>query len=466
MVLNIRTVISKVCPRLLNERCKPPQPRIGLAESAWSRKGHSLSNRSLLQISLLLFCLLPVSLNVQAAELRLASKSIIHSFERPTLEDRNADAVPFYEYLQIDYGAADRKGLSLHFYGWGRVAHDEDNFFDDDSRGELIYAYLEYALPSAPTTLKLGRMHIFDGVANESIDGLRVQTDLTSEWSASIYAGLPVSLETTDGRSGDSIFGGRVSWHQMGGHNLGLSYKTLSNDSSQDEELLGLDLSLILPKNLTLLGFLTRNLDSKAWGEQSLELRYAKGPFEIRPQYMRYESEGYFSGQKNLYRAFQAQSQLKKTTQIFGTDAFWFPNESIEVGVKAKYYDYEERFDAAQYLAGLFTYKWKILSQVGFELGRMSGDDAANRYWLTRGFFFFDYRQLFFTADMLYAHYDEPYFEEDGSLFASIGIGWKTLEDRLRIKLSMDYSNDPIFDYDNRYLLVVDYLYDQIQAMK
>ena len=366
----------------------------------------------------------------------------------------------------MDYGPTDGKGLSFHLYGWGRVARDDADYLEKSPRGELIYGYLEYPLPFSPTKIKLGRMHIFDGVSNESIDGLHVQTDLSPAWSASFYGGLPLSLEDTDGRSGDSIFGGRISWQQPGHHKLGLSYKVLSNDGTLDEELLGVDFSLSLPKDILLIGLVTRNLDINQWAEQTFEARFAKGAFEFRPQYSRYQSDGFLSGNRNLYQAFKVQAGLESTTQIVGAEAFWYPTESIEFGVKVKHYDYEKRFSSAQYYSAIFTYKWNILSQVGAELGRMNGDDAANQYSLGRCFFYLDHRRLFLTADMLYAHYDQGYLNEDGSLFLSMGVGGKLFQDSLRIKLSMDYSSDPLYDYDYRYMLVLDYFYDNFQGEK
>ncbi len=450
---NLLTILQAELRRRACRRGGPDNPDRGFGRLI-------LTCYRLCSVLLPLALLLILTPGVQAAELQIVSKTILRSFDRDTVEKNEADVVPLYEYLQLDYEPTDSKGLSFHFQGWGRVAHDDGDYFNKNSRGELIYGYLEYPLPFSPTNLKLGRMHIFDGVSNESIDGLRVQTDLSPEWSASIYGGFPVSLETTDGRSGDSIFGGRISWQQPGQHKLGLSYKVLSNDGKLDEELLGLDFSLTLP-NILLLGMLTRNLDINEWAEQTFEARFAKGAFEFRPSYTRYESDGYFSGNRNLYQAFKVQAELKSTTQIVGTEAFWYPSESIEVGVKVKHYDYEKRFGNAQYYSGIFTYKWNILSQLGAELGRMDGDDPENRYLLGRCFFFLDQKTMFLTADMLYTHYDEEYLNEDHSLFASLGIGWKLFEEKLRIKLSTDYTSDPYYDYDHRYLLVVDYLFEK-----
>ena len=46
-------------------------------------------------------------------------------------------------------------------------------------------------------------------------------------------------------------------------------------------------------------------------------------------------------------------------------------------------------------------------------------------------------------------------------LFRSVGIGKKMFNDRISVKLSFDYSKDPYFVEDYRWMLKVNYLLDK-----
>ena len=83
------------------------------------------------------------------------------------------------------------------------VVYAEGGFFEDDTDGELLYGYVEYARPSYGVNLKLGRQHVFEGVANENVDGLRVAGAITPYFVYSAYGGLPVAFDSENGRDGE-----------------------------------------------------------------------------------------------------------------------------------------------------------------------------------------------------------------------------------------------------------------------
>ncbi len=49
------------------------------------------------------------------------SETIFSIFERDTEKQSDSLVMPFYEYLQFDFGNLEGDGLSFHFNGWGRV---------------------------------------------------------------------------------------------------------------------------------------------------------------------------------------------------------------------------------------------------------------------------------------------------------------------------------------------------------
>ena len=142
---------------------------------------------------------------VAAAELHVASDTLVRVFERDTTEGEDKTVVPGYEYLQVDYGSLKEKGLSFHIYGWGRLDLASSGYYDDDNAGELLYGYFEYAHPGTNASAKLGRFYVFEGVANEAVDGLALKSDVTPYFTVSAYGGFPVALDSTNGRDSDSI---------------------------------------------------------------------------------------------------------------------------------------------------------------------------------------------------------------------------------------------------------------------
>lgn len=395
----------------------------------------------------------------RGAEFSLTSRTLLQYFEQDTLERKDDTVVPGYEYLQLDVREERVPGLSFHLYGWGRVDFADSGRFDDTTEGELIYGYVEYLSPDGPIRFRAGRTYVFEGVANESVDGIAVAADITPAVAVSAYAGQPVTLIKEDGRGGDAIAGGRLSWRRRGYHEAGLSYKHLTNDGTRAEERIGADLYLTLPGRISLLGASTYNLVEKEWGEHSYEARWHSGPFEVRPFYQRFRLDGLFSEGDNSATPFRVLSRVGGTTEILGTEAYWYPGEAVELGVRLKHYDYSTRFDDAWYLSALATYKWRIFSQVGAELGRMAGDEEFNRFSLVRGYVYYTFPRSFLTGDILYTRYDEAIFDEQDALFLSVGGGRKFFRDALNLKLSLSYSDDPLVERDYRTTVVAEYAF-------
>lgn len=402
-----------------------------------------------------------------ATSYHLDSETLLRVFERDTPDEDDATIVPGYEYLQFDAADGGVEGLSFHFYGWGRVEFDDSDFFEEDTAGELLYGYLQYAHPQSNLDLKLGRFYVFEGVSNESVEGLRLGTDLTRYFTLSAYAGYPVALDDTDGFDGDAIWGGRISHHFGTLYDLGVSYKLAYNDADQEEQKVGVDLSLNLPYGVSLFGLSAYNLESEGWGEHSWELRFSLSDFQIRPFFQQFQFEDQFATGVKTANPFPFLRSTGEELTVFGGDVTRRFDQNWEGGVKAKFFDYDQRGESSNYYAALVNW-WagEGLSSVGGELGYMQGDAAENDYLLARAYVYWeDLPQLlprgFLTGDIVYVNYDKEIFNEDTSLFVSLGAGKRFLkDDALEIRLSGDYSSDPFFDDDLRGILTAKYLLD------
>ncbi len=409
-------------------------------------------------------CLLCPSLAL-ATDVSFKSETLLRMMERDTDKGTDKTVLPAYEYVQADLGALGNENLSFHFYGWGRLDLADSAYYEDTEEGEILYGYLEYADKKANFKARLGRQNVFAGVANEVVDGLHLSSDLGNYLSGSVYAGQPAALDRENGRAGDVIYGGRIAHHLSSFYDVGVSYKQIKNDSKTAEEMLGVDLGLYLPYGVSICGYSNRNLETEGWGEHSYELRFNLGDFAIRPYYQMFHYNDQFGTGANAGNPFAFLAASGEKLTIGGGDVIYRGLESWDLGVKFKSYTYDLRNDSSEFYSLLATHHDKAGNQIGAEVGVMTGDAPENEYTLLRGFFYRtglpEYLPLdFISGDVVWANYDQDIYNKDSSLFVSLGVGQKYLDEALEIKLSGDYSDDPYFDKDVRGMLTLSYAYD------
>lgn len=423
--------------------------------------------RQLRDYALALVCVLLVVPGLaRATEVSFQSDTLLRVFERDTTQGTDEQVLPVYEYLQADFDSlGGNNKLAFHFYGWGRVDLADSEFYEDTDAGELLYGYLEYTGEQASFRARLGRQYVFEGVANEAVDGLRLSSDLGKYFSASVYAGQPAALDATNGRDGDSIYGGRIA-HRFGPwYDVGVSYKQIENDSVTAEEMLGLDLGVYLPKGISFYGFSARNLETEDWGEHSYELRFKMAGFSFRPFMQQYTYEDQFGTGANNANPFAFLASTNEELTVIGGDILYREISGWDFGFKIKSYDYDLSNETSDFFSVLATRHDEEGNSTGVEYGVMSGDAPENEYSLLRAFFYRE--QLpeglpleFVSGDVVWVDYEQAVFNENSSLFVSLGTGRHFLDDTLEVKLSGDYSSDPYFDEDVRGMLTVSFAYD------
>jgi len=399
---------------------------------------------------------------VDAGQLEVTSESSLAYYERDTSAENGLSVMPFHQYLGVDY-VTDVEGLSFHGYGWGRLNLGDNNYFQEESDGEILYGYLEYRLAASNASMMLGRQHVFSGVANESLDGLSMRAALGTNFDISLYGGSPVSI-TEDGRGGDSIMGGRISNYRSGLYELGLSYKQIRNDSTNDDEMLGVDVSLNLPYSIGFNGFSSLNMLTDRWAEHSYELQVKAGAFRVRPFLQRFQYDDYFSANKNSANPFRFLAATGEELTIIGTEVDWFGAESYEVNLKAKNIEYDLRRGSSKYISGMVIRHLEDLCQLGIELGSMAGNTSDADYLLGRAFVYWtglpeSIPVESISVDLILVGYGEEIYGQSNSTFISLGAGKTFLDEALALKFSIDYSKDPYFDNDFRAMLVAEYTF-------
>ena len=395
---------------------------------------------------------------VSAESFSLTSDTILQTYKRDLPGAPDQKVLPIYQYLQVDYGRKKLSGLSFHGYGWMRLDLGDD-YFEDTTEGELLYAYLQYDAPSTDWMARVGRFYIFEGVANEAVDGVSGRYHLPYRLTLSAYAGQPVAFSETRGRQGDHVVGGRISHHRTSRYQVGLSYKSLANDGGHDDQFAGFDGFITLPRRISLQGTSVYNLNNDGWAEHFYEMRLPLRIIELRPFYQRYNFDDFFTDEDSSAFPFRFLAGTGNTLQVMGGEAFVYFDERYEVAGRYKHYEYDRRFDAADYFSMIVTRKFKILNQIGLEIGRMEGSDPEQRFTLGRGYFYWNLRPWFVTGDAMLVNYDREIFGKDQAWFASLGCGRGFAGDRFKLKLSVDYSDDPYLDNNFRTTLAAHYRY-------
>jgi hypothetical protein len=117
--------------------------------------------------------------------------------------------LPLYEYLNFKAGNAGSDAVSFHFGGWYRYDLQNEEF-GTRATGDLQYAYVTLKKNTGNSALSFGRLWVNEGVASAQIDGAYARTDLKGGFNIAAFGGNPVET-AGDTRSGDSVYGGRVS---------------------------------------------------------------------------------------------------------------------------------------------------------------------------------------------------------------------------------------------------------------
>ena len=399
-----------------------------------------------------------------AIEYKIQSDTIFRSFARDTISGSDQSILPGYEYLQIDMGNLTEKGLSFHLYGWGRYDFTDNDFYNDNTAGELLYGYLEYNKSTNNMNARFGRQYVFEGVANEAVDGFRLSGDLGRYLAATVYAGQPVGLDSTDGRGSDSIYGGRIALHKGMQGEVGLSYKNIENNGVTTEEMAGVDISAYLPWGVNFYGNSVRNMETKGWAEHAYGLNFSLGDLHVRPHYSMFDYKDYLGTGVNSSNPFNFLATTGEGVGITGLDLTWLQSTTWVFGGKLKSYNYDIG-DTNYYYSALATWHGIEMNEVGCEIGVQDGSMDEQSYRLMRLYWVWDSLGILnwldiVTGEITYSKYDKDIFGQDYSFFSSLGIGNNLMNDALNIKLSADFSDDPFFDNDLRSTLSLTYNFD------
>lgn len=388
---------------------------------------------------------------------------------RTYLQSREAadssNLLPLYEYLDFRAGNFGGKNLTFHFGGWYRYDLQDESFGGTKNTGDLQYAYLGYRAKKSNAFVNLGRVLVNQGIASEYVDGMSAGADLKLGFGITAFGGLPVETDL-DTRTGDSVYGGRISQGREGLYRVGLSYVLEKNDSEDFREEEGLDLWFRPFDKAELLGTMLYNAITSGNAQTSLYLTL--GPFKnlaLRTQYMDVSYKDYFTA-TNL-DAFQLVSVVSGTTTVGQID----PDENLamigeeaslsfgktKVAVDYNTYDYDIK-GSADYYGAKIAYTGDN-SGSGLAYHRMEGETTDLQYTEYRVYTYRKIRKIDVTLDALMVDYDME-INGEKSAFSAALAGAYALSPRTMVGADVEYAKNPYYDKDVRAFLKLVYNFD------
>jgi hypothetical protein len=404
--------------------------------------------------SLLVF--LFIILSSTAMALDLSGQSRTYLFSRETTDSTRL--MPLYEYLDFRAEDPGSKNLSFHFGGWYRYDLQNESF-GTKSTGDLQYAYLSYRGDKADAFLNLGRVIVNQGVASEQVDGVAAGTDLKWGFGISAFGGLPVET-AFDTRTGDSVYGGRISQGGYGLYRIGVSYLLERNNSTDFRKEEGLDLWFRPVNKVELNGASLYNALTSASARHAYYLTL--GPFSIltlRTEFTEISYKDFFTS--TTMSAFQLQPggpiDPNEKLKTIGEEALLTFGKLV-LSVDYKKYNYDLAGDA-DYYGGRLTYAGTQNTGAGLSLHRMDGQTDKLRYYEYRLYGYKKFEKTDLTVDVLTVSYDTEISGVKNAYSASIAGGY-VLTAKAKVGADIEYAKNPYYNTDVRGLVKLVYNFD------
>ena len=406
-------------------------------------------------VAVVLIMLLSTSSGVMALDVSGQSRTYLQS--RETVDSQNL--LPLYEYLDFSTGNSNGNNITFHFGGWYRYDLRDESFGDKKQGGDLQYAYMSYRAKQNNTFLELGRVNVNQGIASEKVDGASMGTDLKLGLRVSAFGGSPVET-AIDTRSGDTVYGGRISQGSDGLYRIGLSYVLEKNDKQEFRKEEGVDLWLRPIDKAELLGTMLYNAITSANAQSSLY--FTLGPFKnltLRTQYTDISYKDYFWA--TTISAFQLTPggpvDLNEKLTTIGEEAL-LSFGSTNVSADYKKYDYELA-GKADYFGAKVAYTGSQNNGSGLAYHRMNGETKDLQYSEYRLYTYGKIRKLNITADALMVNYDLAVNGVKNAYTAALAGGY-ALSPKATVGADLEYAKNPYYDKDVRALLKLTYNFD------
>jgi hypothetical protein len=367
--------------------------------------------------------------------------------------------LPGYEYLDFHIQDLGSDTLSAHFGGWAGY-----EFKEKTGDNDLQYGYLSYKSKTANTTINLGRVMVFEGVAAERVDGIYARTDLLADFGISAFGGNPVETgaplgEVVASSGNNSIYGARVTHKTSGLYTIGVSYLKEERNGEDFRKEEGVDLWLHPLNRVDLTGRSNYNAINKEWMENTYNLvlgPFAQLRFTTEASWVNYKD--YFFG--TTLSAFTFQPGIldpNEKVSTLGENVVYALTNELGLSADYKAYSYDIAGDAKYYGGSL---RYNATSQgAGVSLHKMDGDTDRLKYSEYRVYGFKKIDKVDVAIDLLDVKYVEAINDVSNAYSVSLALGYELME-HLQVGADVEYAKTPDFSKDVRAFLKAIYRFD------
>jgi hypothetical protein len=362
--------------------------------------------------------------------------------------------VLFYEYLTLDAANFGSSGLYVSAGGWGR-ADLADETFDRKTNGDLQYGYVGWRGPKMNAEARLGRVDVTAGVArNEIMDGALAGTDLPWGFDVTAFGGVPVETDS-NGRSGDTIYGGRLSQGRAGLYRIGASYLKEDDDSSTAREQVGGDIVLTPVSLLEISGSSSYDLHDDGWAQHNY--RAVIGPFAkrvlLRATWVQTDYDHYFTAVTNAAFDIEAHEKLDR----LGGEVELTVGRGVSLTGEYVDYKYDVAEEAKAYGGHVDWAGGGRTAGLGYR--KLDGEVAENRYQEFRGYVSTPVGPVAAAAGIEHLVFDEPVNGEKNATTGTLNLGY-AISKVLEFSALGEYGVTPEFEHEARLMLALLWRYD------
>ncbi len=391
-----------------------------------------------------------------------------------------SDIMPFFEFLDFRAEDIGVKNVSFHFGGWMRYDLRDDSVPGKDKNSDLQYAYIRIRGDRADSALDLGRVLVNEGVASEQVDGAYARTALLGGFTVAAFGGAPVETAFDD-RSGDSVYGGRISHGAWGIYRIGLSYlkekngRELDNTKEVSKEFReegGVDLWLMPFDKMEILGNAFYNSITDNWMFQTAYVTL--GPFagvRLTGQAMKVLYKDYFTSSTTTAFKFDPAiiNPAIEMTSAGGEASYTIAGFTLSGDNKKYTYRSTDLAVAepgdADYIGGRLAYSAAGKGGAGVGYHRMNGKTSPLQYDEFRVYASKKFGALDITADFFNVKYDVEVNGVKNAYAAALAGGW-AITDAMRLAADVEYGHNPFYDKEVRGLVKLVYNFDIVPPAK
>jgi len=413
-------------------------------------------------LPLSIYLLLVTAATLPAAETSLNGTTLLMFEQRSLPGFDKQNIVPATQFISMESTGVGDPNLSIHLNAWGRVDLADDST-DKSSDGTLSYGYLRYLFPKSDSTVKAGRIWVFEGVSSENLDGLYARIGLANGFALSAFGGAPVHPDNSVDNRGDYITGGRFSYTYPSILELGLStvYENGLNSGPADDirdsrQLVGADLWLKPHQRLDLRGRISYDTINNGVSDQSWLMALKIGSSStLTADYNQYEFKEYFAASaiRSLFNPDAAGGQT-----ISGVNFTHQLAKPLEVTASYRHYDRDETGNSDRYgaegrlsfLDGKGTY--------GLSYFRLDAPSGINSYHQIRSYLLYSAANYSASIDGITDLYDDPINGKDSGFEIQGSAGYRFMPG-LNLSCDVSYSENPAYNSEFKGLLRLTFNY-------